>query len=273
MSLITIASEKCKRDGICVASCPLGLIEIKDKLSVPEPVFGADEKCLNCGHCVSVCPHDALSLVTMKQNELLPVQKSSLPNPEQIEHLMRSRRSIRAYKKKQVKRETITKLIDIARYAPTGHNTQSVGWMVIDDKEEIRRLAGIIIDWFKNLIKEQSPMAQQFSLDSFVSAWEAGNDMVLRDASAIVITHAPKAYGAAEINNTIALTYFELAASTFGIGTCWAGVINLAVNQWEPFQQALGIPKTDTCLAMMVGYPKFKYHKIPMRNKAKIEWR
>ncbi|MBF0497994.1 MAG: 4Fe-4S binding protein, partial [Deltaproteobacteria bacterium] len=29
MSFLTIDQDRCKRDGICVAECPLGLIEIK----------------------------------------------------------------------------------------------------------------------------------------------------------------------------------------------------------------------------------------------------
>lgn len=30
MSLFTIDAEKCKRDGICVAECPFGLLEMKN---------------------------------------------------------------------------------------------------------------------------------------------------------------------------------------------------------------------------------------------------
>lgn len=273
MSLFSIDNEKCKRDGICVASCPLGLIEMNNRKSIPEAVSGAEEKCLNCGHCMTVCPYGALTLKTMASEQLLPLQDDLLPEPEQIGELMRSRRSIRTYKKKEVERETINKLINTARYAPTGHNTQSVRWLVIDNSEEIRRLAGLIIEWFRYLIKEQSPLAQQFSLEYFVSGWESGTDTVLRGAPAIVVAHASKAYGAAEINSTIALTYFELAASTYGIGSCWAGVVNLAATEWKPFREALNIPETDICSALLFGYPKYRYHQIPKRNEAIVEWR
>ncbi|MEW6109414.1 MAG: nitroreductase family protein [Nitrospirota bacterium] len=273
MSLFVVDSEKCKRDGICVAECPIGLIELKDKKTVPMPIDGADEMCMNCGHCVAVCPHGAMSLATMRSDECIPVQKDFLPGPEQIEHLMRSRRSIRTYEDRAVEREVLTKLIDVARYAPTAINTQLVRWLVINNKDGIRRLAGIIIDWLRHLIKEQSPMAGRYRLDRVVAAWESGDDRVCRSAPALIVTHAPKDYPAAATDCAIALTYFELAASAFGMGACWAGFVHSAANQWPPLQQALGLPEEDTCLAMMVGYPKYKYHRIPQRNGAMIEWR
>jgi nitroreductase/NAD-dependent dihydropyrimidine dehydrogenase PreA subunit len=273
MSLFVVDKEKCKRDGICVAECPFGLIELKDKESVPVPIVGADEMCINCGHCVAVCPHGAMSLATMKSEECVPVQKDLLPGMEQIEHLMRSRRSIRIYKERAVENEDLTKLIDVARHAPTGSNSQQVKWIVINDKDEVRRLAEIAIDWLRHLIKEQSPMLDMYRFDRVVAAWESGDDGILRSAPAIIVAHAPKDYPAAVTDCSIALTYFELAASAFGIGTCWAGLFPLAADQWPPLQQALGLSETDTSLVMMAGYPKYSYHRIPKRNDARVEWR
>lgn len=278
MSLFVVNKEKCKRDGICVAECPIGLIELKDKKTVPVPIDGADEMCVNCGHCVVVCPHGAISLATMKSEECAPVQKDLLPGLEQVEHLMRSRRSIRTYEDRAVEREVLTKLIDVARYAPTGSNIQPVRWLIINDKDEVRRLAGLIIDWVRHLLKEQNPIAVRYRLDRVVADWEAGFDRVCRSAPALIITHAPKDYPTAATDCAIALTYFELAASVFGLGACWAGFVylvanQLVANQWPPLQQALGLPEGDTCLAMMVGYPKYRYHRIPQRNDAVVEWR
>ena len=171
-----------------------------------------------------------------------------------------------------MEREVLAKLMDVARYAPTGRNAQLVRWLVIDDKKEVRRLAGIIIDWIRHLLKEQNPIAGRNRLDRVVAAWEAGFDRICRSAPALIITHAPKDYLTAAADCAIALTYFELAASAFGLGACWAGFVYLAANQWPPFQQALGLPEGDTCLAMMLGHPKYRYHRIPQRNDAVVEW-
>ena len=54
MSLFTIDTAKCKRDYICAANCPLGLIEKGN--GVPRPGKDAEDLCVGCGHCVSACP-------------------------------------------------------------------------------------------------------------------------------------------------------------------------------------------------------------------------
>lgn len=273
MSLFVINSEKCKRDGICVAECPLQLIELKDKKSVPMPIDGADEMCINCGHCVAVCPHGAMSLATMKSEECAPVQKDLLPRLEQVEHLMRSRRSIRTYQDKAIGREKFEKLLDIARYAPTGTNSQQVKWVVVNSREGVRNMAGMVVDLIRHMISEKHPLAESYRLPGFVKAWEAGIDLISRGAPGLVIAHAPKDYMMAQTDSTIALTFLDLAAPSFGLGTCWAGFFMIAASQWPPLQQALALPEGNACFgAMMIGYPKYKYHRIPQRNAAMVEW-
>jgi len=73
---------------------------------------------------------------------------------------------------------------------------------------------------------------------------------------------------------TIALTYLELAAPSFDLGTCWAGYFNAGATFWPPMQEELRLPEGNVSFgSMMVGYPKFKYQRLPLRNDAKIMWR
>jgi nitroreductase len=59
----------------------------------------------------------------------------------------------------------------------------------------------------------------------------------------------------------IALTYLELAVTSFGLGACWAGYFSAAANMGPPMKKALGLPEEHNSFgAMMVGYPKYKYH-------------
>jgi len=115
-----IDREKCKRDGICAETCPMGLIEQENDASFPIPEDDAENLCVECGHCVAVCPHGALSLKPITPEQCPPVRREWLLSPEQAEHFLRSRRSIRAYKDKPVDKELITRLIEIARCAPFG---------------------------------------------------------------------------------------------------------------------------------------------------------
>ncbi len=60
-AMLTIDENLCKKDGLCVTECPVSVITMKDKDSIPQAVEGAEITCLKCGHCVAVCPHAALS--------------------------------------------------------------------------------------------------------------------------------------------------------------------------------------------------------------------
>lgn len=73
---------------------------------------------------------------------------------------------------------------------------------------------------------------------------------------------------------TIALTYLELAATSMGLGTCWAGYFNVAATSFPPMQEALALPPGHQAFgSMMVGCPKFSYHRLPLRNPPAISWR
>lgn len=274
MSLFQIDESKCKRDGFCVSDCPMGIIEMKTKESFPSPVFHADELCIKCGHCVAVCPHEAISLNWLKPKDCAPMAKDMAPSWEQTSYLMRSRRSIRRYKKKTVDREILNDLINVASYAPSGHNSQPVNWLVIEKKEDMNALASIVIDWMKFMLQAQPDFAKVMHFDRVVAAAELGLDRVLRDAPHMIIAHGLSNLPPAQAACTIALTYMELYAPTKGLGTCWAGYFNAAANFFDPMKQALSLPAGhQTFGALMIGYPTNQYHRIPTRNEPKVTWR
>jgi len=274
VSLLTVDREKCKRDGICIAVCPMGIIEIEAEGDYPTMIAGGNQWCISCGHCVAVCPHAAMAHAGMHPDDCPPLQEEHLLSAEQVVHFMRARRSIRQYKKKAVNREVLAKLIDVVRFAPSGHNTQPVRWLVIYDSGEVYRLAGIVIDWMRSLIRQNSPLVASLHLDRVVAAWEAGKERICRGAPHVIVAHGRKDSRTAPAASTIALTHLELAAGAFGLGACWAGYFNTAANSWPPMADALNLPQGHVCFgAMMIGFPKFKYHRLPLRNEAKITWR
>ncbi len=272
MAIFTVDADKCARDGICVAECPGGLIEMKGEL--PAPVEGAESLCINCGHCVAVCPRGALSLATMPAEECPPVQNELLPGPDQVEHLLLSRRSIRSYKDEVVDWGTLARLVDIARHAPSGHNTQPVHWLVVEDRDEVKRLSGLVIDWMRHVQAQNPGLARSLHLDRVVRSWENGKDRVCRDAPHVILTHAAKSGIGPQAACTIALTYLELAAFSLGLGACWAGYLGAAAASFPPLVATLDLPEGHQVFgAMLVGYPRYPYHRVPVRNKPVIIWR
>ncbi len=274
MSLFQIDETKCKRDGFCVSDCPMGIIEMKTRDSFPAPIRGADELCIKCGHCVSVCPHEAISLNFLRPGDCAPVSKEFSPSPEQVAYLMKSRRSIRRYKDKPVERSVLNELIEVASHAPTGHNSQPVHWLVVENGSDVRALASIVVDWMKSMVQTQPAFAKLMHFDRVISAWEMGQDKILRDAPHMIVAHALSNLPPSQAACIIALTYLELYASTKGLGTCWAGYFNAAANFFDPMKEALALPAGhQTFGALMVGYPQYPYHRIPTRNAPRITWR
>ncbi len=272
MSLFEVDQDKCNKDGICAAECPLKIIDMK-ATGMPAPVSGADTLCINCGHCVAVCPAGALSHRYLKPEDCLPLNKEWMLSPEQVEHFLRCRRSIRNYKKQPVDRAVIERLIHIARYAPSGHNRQPVKWQVIYEADDVRRLSGLVIDWMRFMIDKQPGIAAMMHFDLVVGAWALGVDTVSRGAPHLVLVNAEAADISAQSACTIAMTCFELAVMAFGLGACWNGFFNAAAMQWKPLKEALGLEKGQVNFgAMMLGYPKFKYHRMPERNAPEIRW-
>jgi nitroreductase len=168
---------------------------------------------------------------------------------------------------------TVTKLIEVARYAPSGHNLQPVHWLVIDSAEEMKRITSLVVDWMRIMIKDHPEVAEPMHFDRVVTAWESGLDRVLRGAPQLIVAHG-QALPVAQSACVIALSYLELAAFAQGLGACWAGYFNAAATFYPPLQQVLALPEGHQSYgALMIGYPKFQYHRLPLRNEPKITWR
>ena len=90
----------------------------------------------------------------------------------------------------------------------------------------------------------------------------------------LIIAYADESIGMSPANCVIALTHLELAASSLGLGACWAGYFMAAAGVYEPLQRELALPDGHkTFGALMVGYPTYTYHRIPLRHDQKIQWR
>jgi nitroreductase/NAD-dependent dihydropyrimidine dehydrogenase PreA subunit len=281
MSLFIVDQNLCTKCGICREVCPSTLIELKDGDSFPTP--GNEKLCINCGHCAAACPHGALSLDKMPLDRCPPAPRGGEPllSPEKIDLLYRARRSIRQFKEKPVDGETLNKLIDICRYAPSAHNIQPVRWVVVSNPDTIKQMSAMTIDCFRYLQKKDPSFAKMILADKVIRDYESGIDSVCLNAPHVIFTHVHvKDLQPGRIsdpndlaNGVIASTYMQLALASFGLGGCWAGYLNSVLMSWAPLRNVLGIPKSHiSTSAILVGYPKYQYYRLPLRNKADITW-
>ncbi len=272
MSLLVTDKSKCSKDQICAEVCPQHIIEF-DSDGFPFIKEEDVSKCMFCGHCVAVCPKAALELENLPLNKFSDVEKKWKIPFEQLRPFLQSRRSIRAYREKEVEREKIEMLIDTARYAPTGLNLQSVKWKVVNGKDKVRAAVKHSMDFVNDLVEAEHPMAKVLNFDRFVKLYNSGSDPILLNAPAVILAYGKKDTPPLDKDCVIALTYLELSTYSMYLGACWGGYFEAAVNMWQPLKQFLDIPDEDMCYgALMIGYPKFKYKMIPSRNIPEVSW-
>lgn len=266
---LTVDYSKCNQDSLCVLECPARIIEMQEK--GPVTIDGAEDICIQCGHCVAICPEAALSLDFLPPESCRPVEKALYLTADHVEHFLRSRRSIRTYRQKAVPKDVLEKVLSLASSAPTGSNRQPVQWLVVQEKKDVRSITEHVIDWMRYVVVNNPEVAETFNMQKLISAWEDKVDRICRDAPHLIFAYSSREIGSGKADCDTAIAYLELALPSFELGSCWAGYVTFAVNQWPPLAEFLGI-KEDSQVhgAVMVGYPKFSYKRIPERDKADI---
>jgi nitroreductase/NAD-dependent dihydropyrimidine dehydrogenase PreA subunit len=273
MSFMSVDQEKCNRDGICVGECPTRIILVDSDAGYPIPTPDFNDYCLKCGHCVCVCPTGALSLDWLSPEDCISIKQELSVTPEQAEQLLCGRRSIRVFKEKRVPRTVLEKLLEIACCAPSAKNQQPWHWVVVQKPAEVRRLAGMVIDWMRTIMRKSPEAAEIMGFTRNVVAWDKGYESICRGAPHIIVAHADKNWGFGSEDCALALSLLDLYATSIGLGACWGGYFYKAVNAYVPLFQALGLPSDHLAFgAIMIGYPKFKYHRIPIRNRPRATW-
>jgi len=274
MNFISVDREKCNQDGICVSECPARIIVMDPKEGYPVPTSDFKDFCLKCGHCVSVCPTDALRLDWLGPEKCPPIMKERGVTPEQAEQFLCGRRSIRTFKEKKVPRDVLEKLLQVACSAPSAKNQQPWHWIVVQEPAEVRKIAGMVIDAMRMFIQAKPKVAETMGYPRVVAGWDQGYDRVCRGAPHLIVVHADKNWVFGPEDTALALSLLDLYATSLGLGACWAGYVYKTVNAYPPLFEALGLPADHLAFgAMMIGYPKFKYRRIPMRNRPRVTWK
>lgn len=143
--------------------------------------------------------------------------------------LATSRHSVRAYQSRPVEQDTLDRILEAVRLAPSGSNRQPWRFVVVRDADVRRRLVAACAD-------------QQFIAQAPVVIAGVG---LLPDR--VMLCEVP----GDPVDVAIALEHLALAAAAEGLGTCWIG----AFHQ-DRVRDVLGIPESAKVIGVMtLGYP------------------
>ena len=297
MYAVTIDTELCKKDGLCAMICPDAVIQQDEKATVPKISDEHMEHCIACGQCVAICPQGAISHSEFPATTIRAIQFEQMPTTEQVLQLLKTRRSIRAFRDKPLAKDTIETIIDGARFAPSGHNSQSTEFLVVRDRAVLNKVSAMVIEYLKFEIKRfANPLFRTLALladrdlaesglheipgfKRMIQMFESGADPILNGAPVLLAFHARRTVGFADVNAQLALQNASLVAHALGIGHFYTGWVlspcraPMARTWNRRIPSLLGIPPDNNLYgALALGYPIPRFKTMIERKPSLIGW-
>ncbi len=183
-------------------------------------------------------------------------------------NLLTTRRSIRAYRPDPVPREFIQKIVEAARWAPSGGNAQPWEFIVITKKELKDKIADFFVKAIKPLREAELNREKEMRLPALeIERPEPGfksapvfillcGDPRLDEAYPVMVYQRWR-HEVFISNLASAFLCMQLAAKSLGLGSQW---VSAAGNLMEgDLKKLLNIPEKLKIYDMMaVGYPAYQ---------------
>lgn len=250
--IIEVDKELCIGCGLCKNDCPVNNIIIENKKSVIKR-----QDCLMCGHCAAICPTKAITLTGFDEP---PIELTNKPKLDSDELLMaiKSRRSIRKFKDKEVSSEIVKQIIEAGRYTPSAKNSQDVSYIVLDNKKSIYENEAVK---FFRKIKPIANIAIKYSKEV-----EIDDNFFFKHAPiAIMIITKDK------ISGSLAASNMALMAESYGLGVLFSGYFSDVANNSSKLKKLLGLKRSNHVLTtLVIGYPDVKYRRTAQKEVATV---
>lgn len=284
---LEIDLDKCDREGLCVRVCPW----VFDRATPDDfPMVADPDACYYCGHCVAVCPSGAITHHGLDMGNFPLVESQMQIEADRVLGFLRARRSYRSYNQNRaVKRQVIERMIEAARYSPTGSNAQTLAHVVVQDPETLGILARLCIEemrarhalWQDAQARSNMPPDQAADLKSWAGIFEdvieadkRGEDQLFYDAPGVIISHAPREGTSCPVEDaTLAAFHMMLMAESLGLGTCYIGNFYELMKDSPEVRALLHIPaENDILMCFTFGYPAVRFRRLVDRDPPQVTW-
>jgi len=173
-----------------------------------------------------------------------------------IVDIVKSRRSIRKYLDKSIPEEIVDKLIEVAKWAPSGMNEQPWGFIVVQDKLLIKELSDHSIPYISKVVEENPKFIR------YKKRMAVKNFSIFYHAPCVIIILGRRDAFSYHNDCAMAAENLMLTAWSMGIGSCWVGMMSL-LDKDEWFRKKFEVPDNYTIVApIALGY--FENKNIPV---------
>jgi nitroreductase len=165
--------------------------------------------------------------------------------------LLANRRSIREFQDKEVPLPVLKEIIQETRLAPTASNRQPVQFIVVCDRQLIRRLS----DESKQCLLDDLIQDPGSPLKQYEAALRDRQFNVFYNAPCLVLLAGPKDLRSLDVDCGLTAAYFMFSATSRGLGTCWIG-LGAHIRDRRILDE-IGVPSNCRIVApIIIGYPK-----------------
>lgn len=272
--MFVVDKQKCIACEQCIKDCPVGVISLQEGVAEIN-----NTGCIKCGHCVAICPVEAVSTDDFDMNEVIPYDKDNFSvDADHLLNFIKFRRSVRRFKKKEIEKEKILKIIDAGRYTQTSTNSQDVSYTIVSEKlSDVRELA------YESLKKKGEAILANLTpetehLKRYANMWvsmynkykedPAKHDRLFFNAPLAILVTSPT-----PINGGLASSNMELMVDSLGLGTFYSGFFLIAAQDNKEILDLLNIKDSKQIIScLVIGYPDVKYRRTAPRKAANINW-
>lgn len=191
---------------------------------------------------------------------------------------MKGRQSVRRFRNDPVPKEKILEMVAAAVEAPSAGNTQNVRFIVVQDRELLARMKGIVDEMLARVTGKEVPGGKINYHNLFSAApaavcvvgtpYESATDRHLRERDPERHRMRRFQVNAGLQSVSAAVTQFLLAAHSLGFGSCWMTGPLLAKPELE---SALAVRFPEELLAIIaLGKPESVTPKPPRKSPAEI---
>lgn len=166
---------------------------------------------------------------------------------------IKTRRSVREYLDTPLPEETIRKIIDAGRYAPTGLNLQPWRFIVVQNKGMLRKLS----EYARPILTKNLEGRNDAAAMNFLKRLQDKNFNLLYNAPVLILVIGSKNNALADYDCSMCSENMMLAAHSMGIGSCWIGGASV-IQQSRELMAELKIPADYKLVAPLIRFSENK---------------
>ena len=177
-----------------------------------------------------------------------------------------TRRSTKKYLDKEVSQELLEKIIETGRYAPSGGNSQSNHFLVIQNKQIIAHLVKMVEKAFSQMEITENMYR---SLQNSINLSKKGGYVFCYNAPVLIIVANKKDYGNNQADCALALENMMLEANDLDLGSCYINQLKWLNEDQKnlSYLQSLGI----TCIYLNPIFEAHSNHRYDTANYTKVD--